>query len=478
MKALGGGTLAALLALAAFWPALNTGFMIDDPFLLRGAQQVPGFTVQGLVADFTDNVHKEEGLFYYRPLLAALTRAEYALWGTDPRGYHAVSLAFHAGNSALVHGLFAALGFPAPVPLLTACLFAANPLIVDDLMAGTGGESMANFLLLSFLLLYLRGKRAAALLLFVPAVFAKESNILAPAAALLCLWYRGAGREQYRPLLWTLPVCALFLLLRSLYADPPPGASPLSLAAFSVKQLPALVFRYLRLVFLPEGLETWPRLPAAPAWWPLWLLALAGLVRGLFLAPLPARLTAFCLGWFALMLAPRVPAMPATGVVMDKWAFMGAAGLYAWLLSAAGEAVRRAGPRLRLLPWVLACGLCAYWGYTARAELALRGSDEKNYRWTVRDGARSFASYRLAIILMQSGRAEEALRFISALPEETLRRPDYRNALAMALWHSGRREEGWTMMKELAAASPGNPAIAANAARMALEMRPKKQAAR
>ncbi|PIU18568.1 MAG: hypothetical protein COT18_10290, partial [Elusimicrobia bacterium CG08_land_8_20_14_0_20_59_10] len=214
--------LIAVLCWAAFWPTLGAGFMIDDPFLLRAVQYEPGLTLKGVVSDLTDNVHKEPGMFYYRPLQGLMVRLEYSLWGEKAFWYHALSLLFHSANAVLLLLLLSALGLEPALALGAACLFAVNPVIIDDLFAATGGESMANFFLLSTLLLLLKNRRRAALLLSLPAVFAKESNIVLPALAALCFAFQGRPRRDYVRLLWLLPICALFLALRQFYINSPP----------------------------------------------------------------------------------------------------------------------------------------------------------------------------------------------------------------------------------------------------------------
>lgn len=457
--------LIVALCLSAYWPTLRVGFMIDDPFLLRAAQSPPGMGVAAIRSDFTSNVHKQEGAFYYRPLLGVLTRAEYAVWRDAPAGYHAVSLLFHAGNSLLLFRLLTVLGFGPSLPLLSSCLFAVNPVIVDDLLAATGGESMANFLLLASLLLFLGGRTAAGLLLSVPAVFAKESNVVLPALLLLCQVCAGRPRREYWKALALLPVCALFLFMRGLYVDAPSaGVGPA--LEFALKSFPGAVFHYLALLIVPLGLETWPRLPDPSPIWPLWSAAAALGAVGLFFLPVKRRLAVFCAGWFLLTLAPRVPAMMFNRVLMDKWAFLASPAVFL-LLMALLERAREARPeRLRLLPQAVAAVAVLFWITVAHANVQLRGSDEKNYRWTLRDGPRLFASYRLGLILMGEGRHEEAVGVLEPLASLAPDKPDPQNALAMALWHSGRRREAWARMRGLEKDYPDNKAVRENAAVM------------
>lgn len=463
--------LIAALCFAAFWPTLKTGFMIDDPFLLRATRMEPGLTLKGAASDFTQNVHKETGMFYYRPLLGLMVRLEYAAWGDSPGGYHAVSLLFHAADAVLLFYLLSLLGFAPGVALTAACLFAVNPVIVDDLLAATGGESMANFFLLSVLVLYLKNKPGPAWLLSAPAMFAKESNIMLPAMLLLCFAFQGRGRKDYLKVLWLLPLCAFFLALRRLYVGPPPGISAAILLKFFFTDFPRIAAHYLGVLLVPLGLETWPAALDTSPYWPLGLAAGAAAVSALFLLPVRRNVTAFCLGWFFLLLAPRVPAIISTKVMMDKWVFMASPGVFILLAALAGRLLEQPRLYLRAIPPAAAASACLFWAAVAHSEVRWRGSDEKNYRWTVRNGPRSFASYRLGLILLKSGRAAEAAGVLRGLTQTYPGEPDHQNAFAMALWHSGERDKAWTMMKELERRCPDNKAIQDNAAWMRVQPR-------
>lgn len=458
--------LIAALCFAAFWPTLKTGFMIDDPFLLRAAQLEPGLTLKGVVSDFTENVHKETGMFYYRPLLGLMVRLEYAVWGGNPLGYHVVSLLFHAANAVLLFYLLSSLGFAPGVALPAACLFAVNPVIVDDLMAATGGESMANFFLLAILLLYLRDKWGMAWLLSVPAMFAKESNVMLPAMLLLCFAYQGRLRKDYAKILWLLPLCVFFLAMRHLYVVSPPEISIPDSFKFLFMVFPRVVVHYLAALLAPLNLETWPPALTAAPYWGLSLAGGIAAVCALFLLPVPRRVTGFCLCWFLLLLAPRVPAILATEVMMDKWVFMASPAVFILLLTPLMKLRERPFPYIRAIPAVLVAAVCLFWTTLAHAEVRLRGSDEKNYRWTIRSAPRSFASYRLGIILLRSGRAAQAVDVLRPLPELYPGKEDFQNAYNMALWHSGKQREAWDLMKDLARRCPDNRAVQENAAVM------------
>lgn len=458
--------LIAALCLAAFWPTLKTGFMIDDPFLLRAVQVDPGLTVKGIVSDFSDNVHKEKGMFYYRPVLGLMVRLEYAAWGDKPAGYHAVSLLFHTANAVLLFYLLASLGLPPLVALSAACLFAVNPVIVDDLLAATGGESMANFFMLAALLLFLKNKPWPALALAVPALFAKESNVLLPALLFICFALQGRERKDYVKVLWLLPLCAFYLVMRHLYVSSTPGISAAAALKFLFMVFPRVLLHYLVTLFVPLNLETWPRALGPAPYWGLSLAAGLAAAAALFLLPVRRRVTAFCLAWFLLLLAPRVPAILATEVMMDKWVFMASPAVFVLFLSLLMKLAGHKKALLRAIPPAVVGGLCLFWTVAAHAEVRLRGSDENNYRWTIRNGPRSFASYRLGLILLRSGRAAEALEVLRPLPQLYPGEQDYQNAFAMALWHSGNQKEAWPLMRDLARRYPADRSIQENAAGM------------
>lgn len=442
--------------------------MMDDPFLLRAAQIEPGLTLRGAASDFTENIFKETGRFYYRPVLGLMVRLEYAAWGDSPAGYHAVSLFFHAANSVLLFYLLSALGFLPPVALAASCLFAVNPVIIDDLLAATGGESMANFFLLVSLLLYLKDKWGAAWLAAAPALFAKESNIMLPALLLLCSAYLGRLKKDYARVLWLLPLCVFFLAARQLVIVDPPVIPVSVLLRFLIGDLFRVMFHYLGVLLVPLSLETWP--PALPPLPYGWLYAAA--VPLLFLLPVRRRVTAFCLGWFLLLLAPRVAAILASNVMMDKWVCMASPGAFVFLASLFARFREHSRPYVRAIPAAAAAAACLFWAVVAHSEVRLRGSDEKNYRWTIRNGPRSFANYRLGVFLLRSGRAAEAVEVLRPLQGLSPGEEDFRNAFAMALWHSGKQAEAWGLMEDLLRRYPENGAIRENAAGMRARLGP------
>ncbi|MEI7530164.1 MAG: tetratricopeptide repeat protein, partial [Elusimicrobiota bacterium] len=286
------------------------------------------------------------------------------------------------------------------------------------------------------------------------------------ALLLLCLAYQGRLRKEYKKVLALLPVCGLFLVLRHRYVASPADITMLSTLKFMLASFPQVVFHYLRVLLIPWGLETWPPVPPVTPFWPLVLSVGVFVMAGLFLLPVRRRTTAFCAGWFFLMMAPRIPAIMHNQVLMDKWIFTASPAVFVLLLALLMKVWDHPSPYLRALPRAAVAGMILFWATLAQANVKLRGSDEKNYRWTVRNGPRSFACYRLGVILLREGRVEEAVQVLEPLPGLYPDEPDFQNAYTMALWHSGKHEAARGLMKDLEKRYPGSAEIKENAERM------------
>ena len=121
----------ALLAVATYWRAIGTAFIGDDvvrivemgPYLRQGFRE----SIATILPD--------------RPLLVATIYLNHALGGLDPRGYKALSLAFHVGVGLAFFALllatqkrFFAVSNPL-APAVTAALFLVHPLNSQALLS-------------------------------------------------------------------------------------------------------------------------------------------------------------------------------------------------------------------------------------------------------------------------------------------------------------------------------------------------------
>src|SRR5690349_15417311 len=118
----GSWLLVPLLAVIAYVPVLQIGFLSDDSVLLAGGRQALGL----------QNLLPEPAWIFYRPVGTLLTwELGGRLWGLDPWPYHLASLALHAGTAlALASWWGAAAGRRGP-GLLAGALFAVFPLHLE-----------------------------------------------------------------------------------------------------------------------------------------------------------------------------------------------------------------------------------------------------------------------------------------------------------------------------------------------------------
>jgi len=90
-----------LAAVIPFGPALTAGFVgLDDHSVLLNVTGYRGFAAENLRWMFT-TTH----MGHYQPLTWLSYAVDHALWGMDPRGYHATNVLIHAVNAVLVYVL-------------------------------------------------------------------------------------------------------------------------------------------------------------------------------------------------------------------------------------------------------------------------------------------------------------------------------------------------------------------------------------
>src|SRR5689334_8383256 len=107
-----------LLTVIAYIPALRAGLVWDDDFHIHKPEL---HSFQGLIRIWTDHTATQQ----YYPIAHTAFWTQYMLWGERPLGFHAVNLAFHLLNTALVWTILRRLSVPGAV--FAAGLFALHP---------------------------------------------------------------------------------------------------------------------------------------------------------------------------------------------------------------------------------------------------------------------------------------------------------------------------------------------------------------
>jgi Flp pilus assembly protein TadD len=304
----------ALVCLWVYHPSLHGTWLWDD-----GLEVAQNPMVRSAGGWWQAWVHPQ-GMDYF-PLKGSFQWLEWHLWGADPFGYHAASLALHIAASLLVWRLLLALGVPAAY--IGGLLFAVHPLAVESV---AWISELKNTLSLPPLLLAAaaavrfdsggrRRDQVAALLWFIAALLCKTSVVMLPFLILLLAWWR-RGRIGARDLAASAPfffaaaalgfVTVWFQSTRAigLAGTPQPLLERLAQAGWSIAE-------YVRLF-------AWP--PAISPIYPPGAAGLAALLPWLGLAAVLGALWAFRsgwgrhgllgAGWYLLNLAPVLGLVP------------------------------------------------------------------------------------------------------------------------------------------------------------------------
>jgi tetratricopeptide (TPR) repeat protein len=353
--------LVAVAAVAAHAPGLEGGFILyDDPGLILENEELQSPSLAGLGRIWSRIRHDA-----YLPLYETALLPDALLFGRDPRGYHAFSIAWHVAASLALFALFAKLLRPGSA-LASALLFAVHPALAESVAWASGRKDQVLILLVALgLQAHLRflrtgrpGPALGALLLQALAGLAKGSAVVIPFLAVLVGRRVGPGaaslHARRRVLLASFLVGVLHGILHlevarragTIAVESPPLPEQLAV-------LCRVALGYARNLLFPLSLSIHYRVPARP------LLDLGVVAGGLVLVLLlvcairgwrrPGT-AAFGLSWLAIAMLPFNTLVPRTSIPMaDRYLGLGLAGA-AMALALATE---RLGARTRSVLCVL-----------------------------------------------------------------------------------------------------------------------------
>jgi len=359
----------ALLALLPFLNGLPYDFTYDDKLIIRDNDRLESpakvdeiFTTQYFGGALTSAQN-------YRPVLLLTYAVQRWIHGNRAWLFRAVNLALHAAVTVSLAAWLFALGFAAGPASAAAALFAVATVHVEAVTSLVGrAELLAALLVFAVALLWLRATRegrlatgsyAAALAVFLIAVFVKENAVVAPGVIFLGELFRGGRGRSPReawgnlaaPARWglagfALPLAVLFavrfVVIKGFLISKEAGIfeleNPLVVMSFPVRAANALnlALRYLGKIFLPIHLaadHSAYALPLVrslrdPAAW----VGLAGALMAAVLALVLWKrrpLAAFGMCFFAGTLFPasNVPFVIGT-IFAERLAYLPSAGLF------------------------------------------------------------------------------------------------------------------------------------------------------
>ncbi len=353
-----------------YWPAMNVGFIADDPgyfpfFRMTWSEMAKG--IAGIRMGLLE--------FYpFRPVVILSFRLDYLIWGVDPTGFHLTNIILHAANALMLFYLAGILGLK-KIPALFAALFfglyPASPEAVTWISGRFDVMSMTWLMAALILWCKFRLKGGIGLLVgstaaFFLAVFSKESTVAIILVLPLIDWIlslQTSGDPDRKKIpKWPGYIAYIGVILFAIgfrywlyrdlggYSDPYDGSSNFNLELSTIWE--NLIIRDLWMLFTPINrlvLEDWTY-----GWYSL--LLLVGFIGGIALflslfAALAGRKGENSFAWpvivlgFFWILALLLPVGPIAGVEesldFSRFLYVPAAGLALWVGAAAGIGVSR-----------------------------------------------------------------------------------------------------------------------------------------
>lgn len=329
--------LLGILVVAGYAPILGLGFLSDDYALIRlttlpGLETVNWSTILG---DFFSPLFQQS--HFYRPMYSLSFAVNYALFGTDPLGYHITNLILHLVTSFFVYLVALELapgGRRLGVAVTAGALFALYP-VHPEVVTWIAGRvdsicAMFYFPALYFFLRWLRadGKLYPVLSLaaFVLALLSKEMAVTLPGVLLLCALYkRQSLAASVARIVPFAVVLGVYIVVRTylLWGLDPYGvvSAPLQpgVSAFGFLYRTLHMFIPINYAFLPEVLQG--LIGPLTLIWPL--VALAVLAAVYYRNPEAGRFLVLLFVFYAVSLVPLVKALrPDPTLVSSRWFYI------------------------------------------------------------------------------------------------------------------------------------------------------------
>ena len=487
--------LAFVLALALYSPALNGPFVLDDYDLVEGFSTVRSGEVGSIVRSG-------------RPLLMLSFILNHRLaGGFEPFVFHLTNVLLHAFNAVLVWLFVGALFDKARLPDRVLAfrdlfvyglplLFLASPIQTESVAyVSSRSEVLAATFYIGGLLAFVRLRdrnpwwtAVAVTTLFVGAALSKQDKLTLPFAVLMldylllsgCDW-RGLKKSWPMYGLFGAGIVAGFFVVVRPFLYAKTAGFGLNWQEYLFTQF-RVVFRYMRQVLIPFGLNVDPDIAASQSLGDhLSWLALLGLIALLAAAvwfhkraPLPV----FGILLFLLVLAPTTTFFPLADFAAERRLYLPAVGFYLALLWALTRVFE---PGSAGAKWMLAALAAVYsFGTFQRAQVwsnevalwsdAVAKSPNKERPWTWLGRAQfqagnqaeaqsawsraaelvepdseqeAFLYSNLGLLEARNKRWDRAIDYYSRAIATIQYEPTLYAQLAVAQIRAGREEEGW-----------------------------------
>lgn len=428
---------------------LRAGFVSDDfrficnNLYVQDIRRVPSFFVSTASWDWSQDM--------YRPLRSVGFAAEFALWGLNPRPFHAVSVLLHGLNGLLVFLVAKELGGRRCGAALVAALFVLHPVQMEP-VGWIGCLSDPLFALFGMLaiLFHARRRRTASVCAFALSLLSKEMAASIPLLLILVDLAHKRGRRIAVPFAH-FGVLAAYMVLRVAVLRQWGQSADLTAVAWLAQMgarlaLGAMAFaRALDLLLFPVNLSV------GRAWdIPLGGLTVCACVLWLTFLGAGGRSARVGGAWLVISLLPLSGILPLKTHYQDRYLYLPCIGAFAMMAAACARARDR--PRsLGLLLTAIVC--CA--GLTLGRGFVWMSARELAFDTVRKSPADPINHFGLANVLRSARKFAPAVR---AYERALMAKPDDRrivNNLASTYLEMGRRADGVRLLEKMVSVDPG-----------------------
>ncbi|MFO8008889.1 MAG: tetratricopeptide repeat protein [Candidatus Brocadiia bacterium] len=463
-KALLAGLLLFALAVSAYLPATQSGFIWDDDDYVQQNRLLR--SLAGLRRIWFEPTATPQ----YYPLVHTTYWLEYHLWGLEPAGYHVVNILLHAMCAVLAWRVLRSLQVPGA--WVAAAVFAVHPVHVESVAWITERKNvLSGVFYLGAALAYVRyalpergkpdagprryGSRwlyAASLALFVLALLSKTVACSLPAAALLVLWWK-RGRPKWQDVRDLAPffVVGIALGLVTVWLERHQvGAAGREWSLSAVERVliagRALWFYAGKLAWPAELTFTYPRWEVNPAVWWQYAFPASAVACVVALALARRRIGRGPLVGVLFFAGTLVPALGFFDVypmrfsfVADHFQYLASLGLIALAVAAVSSAAERLGRPPGIAAAVAAAGVLAALGILTWQQTHIYRGPETLWRDTLRKNPQAWLAHNnLGNIVLNRGKTEEAIAHYREALSLGSNLPETHSNLCLALQRQGK----------------------------------------
>jgi protein O-mannosyl-transferase len=398
----------------------------DDPVYVTGNPEVS----QGLTLDGVKWAFATGEIANWQPLVTVSHMLDCELFGLDPAGHHAMSVALHVANTLVLFALLSSMTAAVAPSAWAAALFAVHPVNVEAVAWVSARKDVLSTLfgLLSMWAYagYARrggaGRYGLVALLLACGLMCKPMLVTVPVLLLLLDYWPLERPWSRRLLLEKVPlfglslasaVVTVFVQARAGGVDVPEPI-PFGLRAANAAVSYA---RYLGKLFWPANLSVLyphPNVPGGTPWLEGQILAALALLASISTVVLLSRRRYLVVGWLWYLVA----LLPVSGIIpsgfeamADRWAYVPLIGLFVAIAWAGAELATGRGPAVRLTVAAAALGVLVAATAASTRQAGYWRDSITLYEHSLRVAPDPpYLRYNLATALERAGRTDEAIQ--------------------------------------------------------------------